>query len=122
MEDIEHEPLAGWDGSSSTQSLDAWYLDLAKEDEHWAAKVAAAEGKGHVLRYVMSLERTTPPHEPGQMWHNRPDEVGLATVAIREVNPHSTIGRLHGTVRAFAIHPSSALLAELGWVCYRTTW
>ena len=39
-----------------------------------------------MLRYVMSLERTTRPHTPGQMWHNRPDEVraslGLAPLPL----------------------------------------
>jgi homoserine dehydrogenase len=82
LEDIEHEPLVGrWGGAASALPLEQWMAGLAeKEDERWAARVAAAEEKGHVLRYVMSLERTTPPHTPGQMWHNRPDEIGLATV------------------------------------------
>ena len=97
LEDINHEPLAGWGGSSASVPVEDWLADLEKEDERWAQRVAAAEAKGHVLRYVMSLERTTPPHTPGQMWHNRPDEIGLATVEVREVNPTSTIGRLHGT-------------------------
>lgn len=124
LEDINHEPLVGWGGASTTVPVDDWLAELERvrsggkhgeckslqcaltaiffsllvqEDERWAQRVAAAEAKGHVLRYVMSLERTTRPHTPGQMWHNRPDEVGLATVEVREVHPTSTIGRLHGT-------------------------
>ena len=97
LEDVDFEPLGGWGGSSPATPAEEWLAGLEAEDERWAQRIAAAEAKGHVLRYVMTLERTTRPHEPGQMWHNRPDETGHATVSIREVHPTSTIGRLHGT-------------------------
>ena len=92
------ENVAEWLEPGSTVAQSLVELDAA-----WAERVAGAMERGKVLRYVFSMVRTTEPHTPGQMWHNRPKEEGYIEVKLREVDPNSQLGALQGTDNVLVI-------------------